>query len=226
MTNLHYFKLIILACITILLGSLLGSPEYTYINSLLQSIAIYLWSYIGHIVYHKLNIIDKFNFHKIIHHDTSNKYSRTINLVIESLCNIWLFFLLLIPNLFNINIFSKKIVIYSALWYTTTHIFNYSMLKNNYHIQHHITPEFNYSPEILDMLFDTKYDANFNDDFSLVKELLPVIIGFIIVLYASKIGINDVISKPDPKLDTTLESKLDLKLDTKSDINIELQNVE
>jgi hypothetical protein len=76
------------------------------------------------------------------------------------------------------------------------------------------------------MLFDTKYDANFNDDFSLVKELLSVIIGFIIVLYASKIGINDVISKPDPKLDTTLESKLDLKLDTKSDINIKLQNVE
>ena len=145
--------------------------------------------------------------------------------MIESVSNIWLFFLLLISNLFNINIFSKKIVIYSALWYTTTHIFNYNMLKNNYHIQHHKTPEFNYSPEILDMLFDTKYDANFNDDFSLVKELLSVIIGFIIVLYASKIGINDVISKPDPKLDTTLESKLDLKLDTKSDINIKLQNV-
>jgi hypothetical protein len=47
------------------------------------------------------------------------------------------------------------------------------------------------------MIFDTKYDANFNDDFSLVKELLPVIIVFIIVLYASKIGINDIISKCD-----------------------------
>lgn len=195
MTNLHYFKLIALASITILLGTLLGSPEYTYTNSLVQSIAIYLWSYIGHILYHKITIIDKVNFHKIIHHDTTNKYSRTIKLVIESLCNMWLFFVLLIPNLFNINIFSKKIVIYSAIWYTATHIFNYSMIKNNYHIQHHKTPEFNYSPEILDMLFDTKYDANFDDDLSLIKELLPVIIGFIIVLYASKIGINDVISK-------------------------------
>ena len=47
------------------------------------------------------------------------------------------------------------------------------------------------------MLFDTKYDANFDDDFFLIKELIPVIIGFIIVLYASKIGINDVISKCD-----------------------------
>ena len=109
----------------------------------------------------------------------------------------WLFFVLLIPNLFNINIFSKKIIIYSAIWYIATHIFNYSMIKNNYHIQHHKTPEFNYSPEILDMLFDTKYDANFDDDFFLIKELIPVIIGFIIVLYASKIGINDVISKCD-----------------------------
>ena len=218
MTNLHYFKLIALASITILLGTLLGSPEYTYTNSLVQSIAIYLWSYIGHILYHKITIIDKVNFHKIIHHDTTNKYSRTINLVIESLCNMWLFFVLLIPNLFNINIFSKKIVIYSAIWYTATHIFNYSMIKNNYHIQHHKTPEFNYSPEILDMLFDTKYDANFDDDLSLIKELLPVIIGFIIVLYASKIGINDVISKSN-NIPNNIHNNI-------PDINIELLKTE
>ena len=29
MPNLHYFKLITLACITILLGTLLGTHEYT-----------------------------------------------------------------------------------------------------------------------------------------------------------------------------------------------------
>jgi hypothetical protein len=218
MTNLHYFKLITLACITILLGTLLGTPEYTYTNSLFQSIAIYLWSYIGHTLYHKITIIDKVNFHKIIHHDTTNKYSRTTNLIVESLDNIWLFFLLLIPNLFNINIFSKKIVIYSAIWYTATHIFNYSIIKNNYHIQHHKTPEFNYSPEILDMIFDTKYDAKCDNDFSLIKELIPVIIGFIIVLYASKIGINDVISKSNNISDSILDSI--------SDINIELQKTE
>lgn len=92
------------------------------------------------------------------------------------------------------------------------------MIKNNYHIQHHKTPEFNYSPEILDMIFDTKYDAKCDNDFSLIKELIPVIIGFIIVLYASKIGINDVISKSNNISDSILDSI--------SDINIELQKTE
>ena len=188
---LHLFKLTFIAFVILVLGIMLAPPEYSYANSFFQVLALYLWSYFGHILAHKLAHVypsDILNTHIFIHHDTTDKYSRTLNLASETLNNFMGFYIILIIQfLLGITLFSTKIVLFSALSYIFVHIGYYSLFKNNYHIQHHKTPEFNYSPELLDTIFQTKYNHDYTNDLSVGAELLPIIGAFIIVSLSAKL---------------------------------------
>ena len=183
--NSHFIKLFFATLIWIFLGTLLGYPEFSYINSFFQTIFLFLWSYFGHILAHYFSEFYPLNFintHISIHHLKVKKFSKIIDIFFECINNFLGFYLLyIIQIIFRFKLFSIKIILYSAFLYIGFHIY-YSISENIYHIQHHIDPNCNYSPEILDIIFNTKkYVKNYYHDIPLLEELIPAFISYLII---------------------------------------------
>ena len=175
-------QLVCIASIWIFLSTLLGPPEFSYLNSFFQSCFMLFWSYAGHIFAHKasqmypLNIV---NTHISFHHDgdLKSKYSKFVDLFLESLNNFIGFFVLYIFQIiFGLHIFSLRIILFAAFLYIGIHIFYYTLTQNGYHVEHHLNESCNYSPEIFDILFQTKKPGEY-EDVSFVGELLPAVVA-------------------------------------------------
>jgi hypothetical protein len=186
MFSIHIIKLLSIAIIWIFLGTLLGHPEYSYVSSFFQTCFLFLWSYFGHIMAHyvsesfPLNII---NTHVSLHHLKEKTFPKWIDLVSESINNFLGFFSLCIfQYLLGVEWLSTKIILYSAFLYIGIHIFYYTLSKNKYHIQHHSTPNYNYSPELLDILFCTKHESDY-EEISMIYELIPAVVSFYAVFF-------------------------------------------
>jgi|TARA_B110000114_G_C14973398_1_gene349439 hypothetical protein len=183
--NIHIAKLILITFFVILFGTIIGATEYTYEVALIQTILLYLYSYWGHVFAHNVSQeypINIINTHISIHHNESTYYSREFNLLMESINNFAGFFvLIIIQYLTGVKILSNRIIFYSVFLYIGLHIFYYSITKNNYHVQHHKTPEFNYSPELLDIIFRTKYNNDYDNELSMTYELIPVVVSYYLV---------------------------------------------
>ena len=113
------------------------------------------------------------DFHDKIHHDTSvNK---------ESFNLFWEFFqnflmegglLIIIAYYYNIKVnignhifkFNKAVLLLWGMLYASVHNINYIILGCDQHVNHHINPKTNYGIDILDILFDTKYDLENIED--------------------------------------------------------------
>ena len=107
------------------------------------------------------------DFHDKIHHDTSvNK--EPMNLIIEFIQNFLMEggFLILLSYWSNFSIginkfkfkFNRAVLLLWGLLYATVHNINYIILGCDQHVKHHINPKTNYGIDVLDILFDTKYD--------------------------------------------------------------------
>jgi hypothetical protein len=113
------------------------------------------------------------DFHDKIHHDTSvNK--TPINLLMEIAQNIltqggivillsaWLDFGLLINGqTFALN---HSVLLLWGLFYATIHNINYNFMTNKIHEEHHLNNRTNYGIDIVDIIFDTKYDLSHIED--------------------------------------------------------------
>ena len=130
------------------------------------------------------------DFHDKIHHDTSvNK--QKFNLVWEFFQNFLMEggLLILLAYFYNFKIklgngtfkFNKAVLLLWGLLYATVHNINYIILGGVQHVNHHINPKTNYGIDILDILFDTKYDLENIEDINHAS--LNVILITLFIIY-------------------------------------------
>ena len=131
-----------------------------------------------------------FDFHDKIHHDTSvNK--KKFNLVWEFFQNFLMEggFLILLAYFYDFKInlgsctfkFNKAVLLLWGMLYASVHNINYIILGCNQHVNHHINPKTNYGIDILDILFDTKYNIENIEDLNHAS--LNVILITLIIIY-------------------------------------------
>ena len=122
-------------------------------------------------------ILYVFDFHDKIHHDsTINKKPHLIfiefiqNLITTGGLLAWFVYISNFHLSFNNTTFRFNPASF-LLWgmiYATVHNINFLFHENEQHVKHHIDPCTNYALDIVDIIFDTKYDLenieNFNWD--------------------------------------------------------------
>lgn len=130
------------------------------------------------------------DFHDKIHHDT-NVNKQKFNLVWEFFQNFLMEggLLILLAYFYNFKIklgsgtfkFNKAVLLLWGLLYATVHNINYIILGCDQHVNHHINPKTNYGIDVLDILFDTKYDLENIEDINHAS--LNVILITLIIIY-------------------------------------------
>ena len=87
-------------------------------------------------------------------------------------------------DVFGTNLrFNRAILLLWGLMYASVHNINYRVFKNSQHINHHTDPKTNYALDILDILFDTKYDMNNIENINFDWGINMVIITFFIIYF-------------------------------------------
>lgn len=152
-------------CIIVSLSSILALPEYNILYSILQSVLIYLYSYGVHYLLHYLalnySVFNTYEPHVAIHHNKNIILPRWLELTIETMSNLFSILLILIVQyIFNIDLFSKNSVIFIAIFYTSIHIFHYSLYEDEIHRKHHTNKFCNFEPRVFDVLFNTRCDPD------------------------------------------------------------------
>lgn len=191
MNNERIFTLIILAIIWIIFPIMLIGKEDGYASAVIQSLFLFYWSYMGHVYAHHISLqypLNILNTHVSLHHSKFKNVPRWFELIIESFNNFMGFYALHIAQMVTgIKIFNLKVILYSAFLYIGIHIFYYSVLtENKYHKVHHESPFHNFSPELFDIIFNTrKYDVKY-DKISIIHEAIPALLAYYLVIYVSK----------------------------------------
>jgi len=191
MDNERMITIILIAIVWMGFAVMLVRKEDGLPSAIIQSLFLFYWSYMGHVYAHHaslkypLNII---NSHVSIHHAKVDSIPRWLELMIEAFNNFMGFFVLYLgQKIAGIKIFNLKLILYSALLYIGIHIFYYSVITDNkYHQVHHDDPFHNYSPELFDIIFNTrKYDKQY-DKISVIHEVLPALVSYYLVIYIFK----------------------------------------
>lgn len=173
----------------IILSFILTQPHFGVVSGILQAIFILVWTYAGHIFAHiisdtpPLNLI---NPHVSMHHDSSGRWPRWLNLAVETLINGLSFGILIIAQwLIGVEWISPSLVLFAGLLYIIIHIFDYSILGNHEHRLHHTMTFCNYAPDFLDVLFGSRCEPDapyYNQN----REIIHAAIAFIVVWIAKK----------------------------------------
>lgn len=131
-------------------GMLLEYPRHSVAGILARIFLIMLCIYAAHIVTHRALPSAWWNPHIYSHHEKKYDLSRYGELVLEAVTDFSMFVALYIVT-------RSRLVLLVGLWYTTTHIINWSVLgPNPHHVEHHVTGgAVNYGPALLDLLFGT-----------------------------------------------------------------------
>ena len=117
-----------------------------------------------------------FNNIHLYHHSNNNFLSKFSEIMLELHLGLFLFFMAIIHNIKFLN---KFIIIYFTIFYTMIHNVNYSIFHvNKIHECHHHNETTNIGPDIMDIVFGTKYDIN--DIENTDHYIFPIIIASII----------------------------------------------
>jgi hypothetical protein len=137
----------------------LGFPNFSLFSSFLQTIFILWWLYYGHKLMHVLKtnfIYHTINPHIWVHHENIYNVPRWVNLIVESLLDIFSVGQLLLVNwLLGFNIFSLSIIICISLLYIFVHL-DYGIFGDDEHKAHHEFDTCNYAPSFMDILMNTR----------------------------------------------------------------------
>lgn len=144
--------------------------EYKYtpqLQLILASLFVWYWAYGIHRLHHHLPSKGLFlylNPHMAIHHSHIKFLPRWLELIVETIHNIfWFFLLYLIQECTNIHVAPTSIIILSMLVYSSVHVINYSMFGSEKHRQQHENPDVNFGPDFLDHAFGTNSDEEFEN---------------------------------------------------------------
>ena len=126
------------------------------------------------------SILKVYEFHDESHHNLEiNK--EPINIFYEFVTNIYtqgLWFILLVEF---VKLIDTKVVLLWCFMYATIHNINYNILHPSVHRDHHKDCHTNYGIDVMDIVFNTKYDKNDIENFNHVSINL-LILTFIILL--------------------------------------------
>jgi len=154
---------------------------------------------------HRINrylILHTGDFHDKIHHDSSiNK--KWYNIILEGSQNIIMEggLIVLLSNILDFEIkinkqsfkINKVICIFWAFIYVSIHLINYNLLDPNHHQDHHKNNKTNYGLDLLDIVFDTKY--NIKNIENMNHGTINIIIIFFILVLVLKSKSNNKIIK-------------------------------
>jgi hypothetical protein len=126
------------------------------------------------------SILKVYEFHDESHHNLEiNK--EPINIFYEFVTNIYtqgLWFILLVEF---VKLIDTKVVLLWCFMYATIHNINYNIVHPSVHQDHHKDCHTNYGIDVMDIVFNTKYDKNDIENFNHVSINL-LILTFIILL--------------------------------------------
>lgn len=187
------------SCISLGLAMLVGYIVH-YLSHSYDVIALYESSFFYDYIkqfryidkYLKYYFMYTFDFHDKIHHNTAiNK--QPLHIIIECIQNIMTQggILAILSKYVSLHIgtyafrINPYIVMLWACLYTTVHHINYPILSNIQHEQHHINNKTNYGIDVLDILFDTKYDVEDIEDInhSCINLVIITLIFFYLKYY-------------------------------------------
>jgi sterol desaturase/sphingolipid hydroxylase (fatty acid hydroxylase superfamily) len=72
----------------------------------------------------------------------------------------------------SIWIVPTSVILFYAIWYTSVHIVNYSIIGSQVHKDHHKNVGTNFGPDVLDQLFGTNHEPVKEDLISLAPNMI------------------------------------------------------
>jgi hypothetical protein len=178
--------------------------NFKFLNCVFSWIFIGILGYFTHVISHNIDLRKIYNsfdnnytrnqyfnttmdtflkiyeFHSETHHDLEiNKDA--LNIFYEVITNIYTQGLGFIIFVEFVKLIDYKVVLLWCFMYATTHNINYNILQPSVHRDHHINCHTNYGIDVMDIIFNTKYDNNDIENFNHVIVNL-LLITFIILL--------------------------------------------
>lgn len=166
--------------IALLISSIfLSWPNINY--GLLEYVINTFILYYGHVVSH-WKLFYPFNYGHIYHHENVNFISSTIQILIEVFAVMTIYILIIV--IFGKKSLNPYAILMFSIFYTTIHNINYSILHvNKIHEKHHEDIKYNYGPDIVDIIMDTKYDPE--NDLENTDHYIPnIVISTLIAIVA------------------------------------------
>ena len=189
--NIHFtkniiFYITIISCLYIISNKSIGS--FKFVKCIFTWLCISFAGYTIHVISHNFNIrfllngnniflqnktinnfitkiIDTYEFHDKIHHDI-NVNKKIHNIFYEFFLNILTQGLGLILLIEFLKILDYRVIFLWAFFYTSVHNINYNIMHPTTHKNHHTNCKTNYGIDLMDILFNTKYDKNDIENFN------------------------------------------------------------
>lgn len=140
---------------------LLTTPDRTVVSAIFGLSFMYFWVYFFHRALHYLPTegpLRYLNTHWIFHHQPLKILDRRVELALEMINDLLMSLTVLwLQGMLNIWIIPTSVILFYALWYTSVHIVNYSIIGSPVHRDHHKNVGTNFGPDVLDQLFGTNH---------------------------------------------------------------------
>jgi len=193
--NIPYY-IVLIYCLYLLSGDTLCS--FKFINCIFTWIFICIFGYFTHVISHSVDLRKIYNsfdniftrnqyfnkgmntflkiyeFHNETHHNLEvNKDPKYI--FYEFITNIYTQGIALIIFIEFVKLLNYKVILLWSLLYATIHNINYNIINPSVHRDHHIDCHTNYGIDVMDIIFNTKYDIDDIENFN------HVIVNLIII---------------------------------------------
>ena len=172
--------------LTLFILCILSSPERHWFHAGFGLVVMYFWVYLIHRGIHalpKTGIFEYINTHYLFHHQPLKLIDRRVELMLETVTDMSMSLsLLALQWATGVWFVPTSVILFYAFTYTSTHIFNYSIIGSETHRNHHKNLDTNFGPDTLDHLFGSNYDDTMED-------LMPIAINGVCsfaVVYALK----------------------------------------
>ena len=163
----------------------LTTPDRSISATIFGLSFMYFWVYFFHRALHYLPTegpLRYLNTHWIFHHQPLKILDRRVELALEmindlamSLSVLWL------QGMTNIWIVPTSVILFYAIWYTSVHIVNYSIIGSQVHRDHHKNVGTNFGPDVLDQLFGTNHESTKEDLIPLAPNMV-IAFGIVFLL--------------------------------------------
>jgi hypothetical protein len=199
--NIPYY-LVLIYCFYLLSDKSLFS--FKFILCVFSWIFIGIFGYFTHVIAHNVDLRKIYNsfdnvftrnpyfnkgmdmflkiyeFHDETHHDLVVNKTPT-NIFYEFITNIYTQGLAFILFVEFVKLINYKVVLLWCFMYATIHNINYNIIQPSVHRDHHIDCHTNYGIDVMDILFNTKYDKGDIENFNHVS--INLLILTIVLLY-------------------------------------------
>lgn len=147
----------------------LSYPSYPWWQATAGIVFMYYWIHTIHRLLHEVPTTGPFGFlntHMKYHHQPkeSKPLPRWIELVLETLTDIWMNMLLFVLQAaIGIHFVPPIIILFFTLSYMSIHIVNYSIFGSETHKRHHLSINKNFGPDMVDHILGTNFDSTWED---------------------------------------------------------------